>query len=415
MHGVDERIAELLQRQRSGWSLDQPFYVDDDVYALDLERIWYRSWLFAAHDCEIPRAGDYVRYDIGRYSVVIVRGANGEIRAFHNTCRHRGSQICAAERGNAAKLVCPYHQWTYELDGRLLYARDMGADFDAKAFGLKPVHVGRVAGYVFVCVADETPDFAAFRAVAEPYLAPHRLDDAKVARQTTIVERGNWKLTMENNRECYHCSAGHPELCRTFPDTPTYVAVEAMERDPAILDHRRRCEAAGLPSRYAIAEDGTWRVMRMPLEREAESFTMDGRPAVRGLRLGGVTAPLIGSMLMFHFPSTWNHVLGDHATTFRVRPLGVDATEVTTKWLVPKDAVEGRDYDLQTLTHVWTMTNEQDRVLVERNHAGVASPAYEPGPYSTLHEAGVIQFVDWYRAALSAALDAGTARLEAVA
>ena len=101
-------------------------------------------------------------------------------------------------------------------------------------------------------------------------------------------------------------------------------------------------------------------------------------------------------MLLFHYPTTWNHVLGDHAISFRVLPIGPMETQLTTKWLVHRDAVEGVDYDLKTLTEVWLATNDQDRRIVEENQVGIRSPAYEPGPYSPVHEGGVSQFVDWY-------------------
>jgi phenylpropionate dioxygenase-like ring-hydroxylating dioxygenase large terminal subunit len=101
-------------------------------------------------------------------------------------------------------------------------------------------------------------------------------------------------------------------------------------------------------------------------------------------------------LLMYHYPNTWNHFLADHAITFRVLPISPTQTEVTTTWLVPADAVEGVDYDIPTLTEVWMATNDEDRLVVEQNQLGILSPAYEPGPYSTIQEEGVIQFVDWY-------------------
>jgi glycine betaine catabolism A len=100
--------------------------------------------------------------------------------------------------------------------------------------------------------------------------------------------------------------------------------------------------------------------------------------------------------MLFHYPTTWNHVLSDHAVTFRVLPLSATETALTTKWLVHKDAVEGVDYDLEQLVHVWTETDNQDRRIVEENARGIRSPAYEPGPYSGVHEGGTVQFVDWY-------------------
>ena len=123
---------------------------------------------------------------------------------------------------------------------------------------------------------------------------------------------------------------------------------------------------------------------------------MTGKPAVSRRLSEAVSIPRIGSLMLFHFPTTWNHILTDHAVTFRVLPIGPDETAVTTKWLVHKDAVEGVDYDFDRLTEVWTETNLQDRRIVEENARGVRSPAYEPGPYSAVHEGGVMQFVDWY-------------------
>ena len=171
-------IVSLLTRHKMGHSLDQAFYTSQDVFDADMENIFYKEWLFAIPACEIPIAGDYVGHDIGAYRVIIVRDSARVIRAFHNSCRHRGSLLCEAAKGNAAKLVCPYHSWTYELDGKLLWARDMGEDFDAADYGLKPIHCETVAGLVYICLADEAPEFASFADTVAPYLAPHNLDNA---------------------------------------------------------------------------------------------------------------------------------------------------------------------------------------------------------------------------------------------
>lgn len=389
-------MLRRLRNRRHGFSLEQAFYTDPDYFRADLELIWYRDWLFAVHDCEIPRPGNYVTLQVGDYPVVIVRDRQGQVRAFHNSCRHRGSRVCASERGASARLVCPYHQWTYDLDGKLLFARQMGPDFDPTKFSLKPVACEAVGGYVFICLAEEPADFSTFRATVEAFFLPHRLSEAKIAFESTIVEKGNWKLVWENNRECYHCAGNHPELCKTFPEAPTVTGVQGAESDPEIVAHWQRCEAAGLPSRFTIADDGQYRTTRVPLLRDAVSYTMTGRRAVRKNLSDSVSADRIGSLLLYHYPSTWNHILGDHAVTFRVLPISATETAVTTKWLVHKDAVEGVDYDLPELIHVWTETNDQDRRIVEENAFGIKSPAYEPGPYSLDHEGGVIQFVDWY-------------------
>ncbi len=147
-----------------------------------------------------------------------------------------------------------------------------------------------------------------------------------------------------------------------------------------IAAHWAKCEAEGLPSEFRMSPTGQFRAARMPLVDNAESYTMSGAAAVKRALSADVRQRQIGTLLMFHYPTTWNHVLSDHAITFRVLPLGPELTQVTTKWLVNKDAVEGVDYTLDDLTHVWTETNDQDRQIVEENAFGIRSPAYESGP-----------------------------------
>ena len=402
--GAEARASDFLNRRKPGHSLEQAFYGDAELYQLDLERIFYRDWLYAIPSCSLPKPGSYVTHRVGAYAIVLVRGQDGVIRALHNTCRHRGSILCKGATGHVPKLVCPYHQWTYELDGRLIWARDMGPEFDASKHGLKEIHCRELAGLVYICLAEQAPDFDAFAALATPYLAPHDLSNARIAHQSTIVENGNWKLVWENNRECYHCGGNHPALCRTFPDDPSITGIEDGVTPPHLLAHFERCEAAGLPSRFHLSEDGQYRLARMPLKVGAKSYTMTGDVAVRRW-LGRVPFDDAGSLLKFHYPTTWNHFLPDHSITFRVTPIGPQQTEVQTTWLVHKDAVEGVDYDLKTLTEVWEATNDEDRRVVEDNQQGITSPAYEPGPYSALQESGVSQFVNWYCDTLASRLD----------
>ena len=409
-----QTMLAAVEAHRPGYTLARDFYCDPAFFRLDLENIHHRDWLFAGHDCEIKGAGQFFTLQIGDYPVVVVRGNDGAIRAFHNSCRHRGSRVCTAEHGRAKRLVCPYHQWSYDLDGTLARARHMEGEIDKSQFGLKPVHCRSVGGYIFVCVGRDAPDWDAFSATVAPYLAPHDLSDTAVVHSSTIVENGNWKLVWENNRECFHCAANHPELCRSYPEAPTATGVDAVFSDPAMVEHWARCEAVGLPSRFAIADSGQYRVTRAPLIEGVESYTMSGRKAVKRQLTPRVTEPLIGTLLLFHYPTTWNHVLGDVATTFRVLPIDATHTEVTTKWLVNKDAVAGVDYDMDELTKVWLATNDQDRRVVEENQRGILSPAYEPGPYSLEHESGVMQFVDWYLGATRRALQ-GEPKLRRVA
>jgi glycine betaine catabolism A len=389
-------VLRRLTARAAGTGLPREFYSDPRIFQLDLELVYYREWLFAGHTAELAAPGAYLTLQVGAYPILLVRGRDTKVRAFINSCRHRGSRLCPQERGTAVKLVCPYHQWTYDLDGRLFAARQMGPSFDRGQYSLRSLPCEEVAGYVFVCLAAEPPDFAQIRQQLTSYVAPHRLGEARVAFESTIIEEGNWKLVWENNRECYHCAANHPELARAYPDAPAITAVGAAT-DPAVLAHWQRCEAAGLPSRLQLSADGQMRSARMPLHAGMRSYTRTGQAAVRR-PLSDVVARAepIGALLLFHYPSTWNHFLADHAITFRVLPLGPERTQLTTKWLVHKEAVEGRDYDLDELTHVWLATNRQDQRIVHENQIGMNTPGYEPGPLSSAAETGVGQFVDWY-------------------
>jgi len=389
-------IHQQISRRKRNFSLSRDLYCDQAVYNADLDEIFYKEWLFAIPACELQKAGAYATLQVGAYPVILIRGADGRIRGFHNVCRHRGQRLCAQVSGTTPKLVCPYHQWTYDLDGKLLFARDMGENFDASAYGLKKVHCVDLGGVIYICLADIPPPVAELAMTARTYLAPSGLSDTKVAFSSTIIEKGNWKLVIENNRECYHCSGSHPSLCRTFSDNPLVGAMQGPDSASSeILAHWQRCEAAGLPSRFIHHPTFQWRLARVPLLNDAESFTMNTRAAVTR-RMGKIPFNDAGSLLFFHYPNSWNHFLADHAIVFRVLPISPTETEVTTSWLVHKDAVEGVDYDLKALTEVWIATNDEDRRVVEENQKGILSPAYEPGPYSTIQEAGVIQFVDWY-------------------
>ncbi|KGJ01506.1 aromatic ring-hydroxylating dioxygenase subunit alpha (plasmid) [Paracoccus versutus] len=411
MTATQPNIHDLLARRRPGHALEQPFYTSAEIYQLDLENIWYREWLYAIPACQLARAGSYVTLKIGDYNVIIVKGRDGEIRAFHNSCRHRGSIVCKAREGQVAKLVCPYHSWTYDLDGRLVWADKMNADFDPSQHGLRSVHLREVGGLVYICLAENPPNFETFAQKAAPYLDVHDLGDAKVAHTSSIIEKGNWKLVWENNRECYHCSANHPSLCRSFPLDPE---MSGIMPDGSVSEklqaHFDRCTAAGAPAQFYLGEHGQFRLTRAPLEGDAVSYTMDGKVAVQK-NLGRVPFADAGPLMVFHYPTTWNHFLPDHSLTFRVMPISPTETEVTTTWLVHKDAVEGVDYDLKRLTEVWIATNDEDREVVETNQLGVSTPAFVPGPYSDYWESGVIQFVDWYADAMERAL--GPSRMAA--
>jgi Rieske 2Fe-2S family protein len=211
------KIRSLLETRQPKHTLPQDFYVDPDAFAFDLAVIYQQNGLLVGFEAEVSEPGSYLAFSIGQSPVVVVRGQDGALRGFYNSCRHRGAQICGTGRGTQSWLICPYHQWTYGLDGKLANAPRMGAEFDHAEYGLRPIHVETVAGSIYVCLAEQPPAFDAFRDHVAPLLAPHNLAYAKLAFESTMTIRANWKLVMENARECYHCAGGHPELAVSYP------------------------------------------------------------------------------------------------------------------------------------------------------------------------------------------------------
>ncbi|BES71396.1 glycine-betaine demethylase subunit GbcA [Marinobacter nanhaiticus D15-8W] len=398
-HIEDARLdmSRILAERARQFSLPQSLYNDPFLFRIDMEEVFMKEWLFVGMACEIPSPGAYMTVDIGQNPVLVVRDRDGGIRAFHNVCRHRGSRVCTGKRGKVANLTCPYHQWTYDLKGDLIYAgTEMGEGFDKSDFGLKPAHCKTAGGFIYVCLAEhEPPEIDQYLAALEAYMEPYDMENAKVAAESTLEENANWKLVIENNRECYHCSGSHPELLRTLLEwddttdpraTPEFKA--QYERQAAEWDRE------GIPHKHV--EFGLRnRIVRMPLKDGTAVMTMDGKPACKK-RMGRIQNPNLGSMRLLHLPNSWNHMQSDHMIVFQVQPVSAQKTLVTTKWLVHKDAVEGEDYDPAQLSYVWDQTNKQDRELAEQNQRGINSLAYQPGPYSETYEFGIINFLDWY-------------------
>ncbi|WP_090057937.1 aromatic ring-hydroxylating oxygenase subunit alpha [Celeribacter neptunius] len=396
---LSDTTRAALAESRPGHALPRAFYTDQAVFEDDMNAVFYREWLFVGPECELPEPGDYVTLQVHEAPVIVLRDNDGQLRAFHNSCRHRGSTLCQKERGNAARLVCPYHQWTYDLTGKLIVTRFMGGDFDPKDFPLKPVHVTSIEGLVYICLAETPPDIENFRAAITPYIAPHEPRKTKIVAESTIVEEANWKLVIENNRECYHCAGAHPELLVSLVEM-------ALPNDQRFADEfrimeqkAREWDALNLP--HAPVDGGVeFRCIRLPFREGAYSMTMDGQPASKKL-LGELTEPDLGSVRAFRVPNNWHHFLSEMIIHFRILPLGPNRTEVRTVWMVHEDAIEGWDYDVDRLSEVWVATNAQDKELAENNQKGVTSPSYTPGPYSEISEFMLINFTEWYRDCLS--------------
>lgn len=416
LDALSSPLLELVVRRRPDHALEAPFYTSPEIFAADLDLIFGRHWIYVGVEPDVPEPGDTMTVQVGNSDVLIVRDDDMRVCAFHNVCRHRGARLVQTEKGSVGNIVCRYHSWTYGLDGKLLHAPNMGEDFNPSCRGLKPVHIRSVSGLLFVCLGNDPPaDIEEMATAMAPYLAPHDLRNCKVARQIDLIEHGNWKLTIENNRECYHCAANHPELTVPLfefgfgfaPDANDPHKIEQAQQYACLVAARHDAwEASGLPSREIehLADRVTgYRTERLPLDREGESHTRDTRVASRKL-LGNLNDPKLGALSFWTQPNSWHHFMSDHIVSFSVLPLAPERTLLRTKWLVHKDAVEGEDYDPANLTAVWEATNKQDGSLVEMAQDGVRTDGYEPGPYSSYTEPLVEKCTAWYISRLKAQL-----------
>lgn len=397
--GIQElrsRIAALACDHRPGFSLEQAFYTDPAIFKAELEFVWARQWIFVGHSSQIPQAGDYFTVEIGPDSFIVVRDRTDEIGVVSNVCRHRGSRICLEKTGQDHKsFVCPYHQWVYDLNGDLKTARVMPQDFDTSEFGLRRATVRVVEGLIFMCMASSPPDFESFESEIVPRLRHHAFERAKVAHTQTYEVAANWKLVVENSRECYHCGVGHPQYCQAVGFASAIGSDEEAVADAASLaEGRKRLEEHGVVADEITFKRDTWyRFKRFFLREGQVSESLDGKPV----------APLMvsepgwdsGVAALVTLPNLLLETPPDYAMTFALFPIDSMRSRAVVQWLVRDDAVEGKDYDLSRLTEFWSLTMEQDWALCENNHAGVASRNYTPGPYAP-DERGVELFVNWY-------------------
>jgi Rieske 2Fe-2S family protein len=395
-------LSERIRSRLPGHALARDFYTDPAIFERDMERMLLRHWFCAGHVSSIPRTGDYLVVDLGLESVIIIRNSAGEVRALLNVCRHRGSRLCAGRSGKAqsARLTCPYHAWTYDLDGKLLNARQMPESFRRDDVTLKTLPVRVMEGLIFTTFAKDPLDLAVAADALARSAGVHGWATAKVAHRELYSIRANWKLAVENYMECYHCTPAHPEFSkRHVYARPAEQSVE-LERAG-----RTRAEALGIVvpdiDRYGCAA-GAGResvaVMRSALYDGIVSATDDGRSVAR--LMGAFSAPDGNSTYFDIGPISDFLAYPDHGVVYRFIPRTVDHTEMEVIWLVHRDAVEGVDYDVGRLTWLWKTTSAEDKKIVEMNQAGVNSRFFEPGPYS-LQETYASRFVDWYLEELS--------------
>ena len=386
-------ISKLIATYRQGYGLERRFYTDLKVFEHDIKRVYLNSWLYAGHVSQIPNPGDYITFEIANESVILIRGEQQRINALVNVCRHRGSRICSAASGQAKSLVCPYHGWTYDMDGHLRAARHAPDGFDKSLYSLKRINVGVFHGLMFINFAVAPQNFETMQQKLDECTKPFGFDRAKIAHRAVYPIKANWKLAVENYTECYHCSIAHREYSKLH--TLEVPHEQVADLNTAMM--ARATEVGLVPKTVDHVTPGSTEVeyffWRSPLYPGHVSGSPDGKAVapplgdIRGYD-GGATDIQIGPVSFFLAYS-------DYAVIYRFIANSIQETDCELIWLVNETAEEDTDYDLSRLTWLWDVTTESDKRIIEANQQGVNSDYYEPGPYSKM-EQSTSRFIDWY-------------------
>ncbi len=339
-------------------TLPRSAYVDADVFAIERERLWAQQWCAVARESDVPRARDVLRVEIGGESVILVRGDDAIVRGFYNVCRHRGAQLIHPDAPACSHVMgairCPYHSWTYGLDGALHRAPFLG-DVETGELGLHPVGVDEWGGFLWVHLSPESARPLREQLGAAPERV-RRYPLAELDRGATIRYEvdANWKVLAENYNECYHCGPVHPELCDLVPE---------FRQGGQTLEWED-----GIPHR-----DGAW------------TFTMSGttnRSPFSGLSEAERTRHK-GELL---YPNLWLSLSAEHVAAFWIKPIAVDRTEVVMDLLFHPDAIAAADFDSSDVADFWHLVNLQDWSICESVQRGMSSRAFERGWFAPMED-----------------------------
>lgn len=396
-------LTSLLEISQRDSARAQPFYCDDEVFDLDMQKVVTGKWLLVDHVSRIPESGQFFLYEVGRESIIVIRENELKINAFFNVCRHRGSLICLEKQGTRTRLTCPYHSWTYSLDGSLKAARFMPQDFKPEEHSLHRCHIRIHHGFIFLNLSPgEEPEFDQEFAVFEPHLAFHGFTQAKIAHKQSYPTHANWKLVVENFFECYHCTSAHPEYCsRHIPEAliaigagPNSGPADAVEAFAPVLEAwEQQASKMGRPL-GAVDDDEHSRHMKFyqqrPHRSDIKSETQDGQPVA--CLMGERTAFDYGRMHLSYSPFNQIIACNDFATLIVFTPRSAMLTDVDITWLVDGRA---ESVDVDRMIRMWDITTRQDQVITENNQRGITSSKYQPGPLSD-QERRVDTFNKWY-------------------
>ncbi|MCZ6777574.1 MAG: aromatic ring-hydroxylating dioxygenase subunit alpha [Acidobacteria bacterium] len=402
---------------REGTTIPAEYYLDAKHYNTDERYIAENLWLMADHVNRIPKAGDYFVFEFGRAeSVIILRNTSGEIKAYHNVCRHRGSRLCRhredprpddprlsvlqlGSSGNTPVFRCPYHAWTYDLDGNLISAHNMQKDFDMAKNGLIPCHMRIAEGHIFLNFSREkkppkfdTEEVEYLRKMGQKY----GLADLKIAVRQYYPIKANWKLAIENFLECYHCGSSHRNLVTThnWDDNLSPDQKARLLREMTTWACEEAKEKAG--EAQGMGSGGSSWATEYSGELNPGFLTgsVDGKPVAPLLPRIKKWTHCTDLATTAHSTGYWQ-AYDDHVAVARFTPRAPEFTDCEIFWLVNPKAVEGKDYEPERVMSLWDITIREDIWIVENNHLGVTSRAYGPGRYAE-HEGSPARFIKWY-------------------
>jgi Rieske 2Fe-2S family protein len=358
--------------------LDQPepgipshWYFDTDHYRRELTAIWYRDWICVGREDSLVQSGDFLTVEIGDQSIIITRADDG-LRAFHNTCRHRGAQICSIESGRFrnGRIICPYHTWTYSLDGGLLatpHRLDTGS-FDPAHYSLYDVSIETWRGFIFVNLAEQPETMLLDQLGDEANLLRNwPLEDMRAVHQATKSIASNWKIYWENYSECYHCPRVHPSLCHVMP---VYKLGTFDSRE--IPDWTR-------------SRDG-----------DAETWSPDGKSTLPDIE--GLTESERDTVVTFASFTGSMYIAAhrDYVRTVRLMPRGPEKVDLIIDWLLPsKHAEIGKDA-LQPIIDFPLEVVAEDGGMCELNQKGIHSLRHQHGALVE-QEYEIRDFHEWLR------------------
>ena len=381
---MEEGFKELISKYQGSQSLPRQFYTSETVYKMDIQHYWNHSWIWVGHINQIPNVGDFFLFDYGYESVIIARDKNGSVNAFLNVCRHRGSRVCIEKSGNTRLFVCPYHAWTYELNGSLRAAREMEDDFNTAEYSLKKVNLRIFHGLIFICVADNPPNIDEGLLQLEPLVEPFEFENLKIVHSANYPVAANWKLALENYMECYHCAPAHLEYSRSHSlKDPSSANIELKN---CMLKKSMDVGLSGEELHINLLESNNVEM----------DFYFSRYPLFQGYKTGSKSgeklAPLLGRLKDFDGGTSdiqigiLNNFLSysDHVIGYRFIPRSLQITDIEVIWMVREDAEEGKDYNLEDLTWLLHCTSQDDERIIALNQKGVNSNHYVPGPLSNM-------------------------------